>query len=405
MRTYSKRKRFDGSNLTLKRRRLEAVDLSPAIQASNGRDSSVPVEALASTPISELDLYDPALFSDENAPISSPPSSPPALLWDTESLPTKDTAEEVSAFAPLDRRPLETVDHRARNKDNQTVTQPPKSKKRLVQMQINLGQSFQKQCKTCGMDYIPSNTEDAALHRKFHAQNVGGVDLDRSFIKKMEESSYVQWRGKAGDLIVMLERGGTTTPAMRRTQTVLDVVRSELGAVDITHNMLYSECDVELPFPSPQDQKDIRGWSDEGPRFNRYKIYLYLRGTKCVGVCLAERINKAYKVVDPDEQEITDGVEQGNPAKIQNIRRSTDERLRIADVADPAWLGISRIWTSGSARQGGVATALLEVTRKTFRQGKDTPLDLMAFSQPTESGARLARRWFGRQYGWHVYID
>jgi hypothetical protein len=29
----------------------------------------------------------------------------------------------------------------------------------------------------------------------------------------------------------------------------------------------------------------------------------------------------------------------------------------------------------------------------------------VAFSQPTESGGNLARKWFGRQSGWHVYID
>ena len=28
----------------------------------------------------------------------------------------------------------------------------------------------------------------------------------------------------------------------------------------------------------------------------------------------------------------------------------------------------------------------------------------VAFSQPTESGARLARRWTGKAYGWLVYV-
>jgi len=31
--------------------------------------------------------------------------------------------------------------------------------------------------------------------------------------------------------------------------------------------------------------------------------------------------------------------------------------------------------------------------------------EAVAFSQPTEAGARLARRWFGKLYGWGVYVE
>lgn len=393
----------------MKRRRTLPADLPATSQPDNETLPSTTGEVLTSTPLSDFTLSDPALFSDENGPISSPPSSPPGFPWDKESLPTDNPVQKAKAFARLDCQPLQSIDDYARSRDDKPPMQLLKPRKPLIQMQINLGQSFQKQCKTCGMEYIPSNTEDASLHRKFHAQNVGGVDLDKAFVKKMEESTYVHWRGNSGDLIIMLERGGTTIPAMRRTQTVLDVVRSELGAVEITHDMLYSGCYIELPFPGPQDQREVMGQSGNGPQYNRYKVYLYLRGAKCVGACLAERINKAYKVVDPDQQETAveaAGVtERGKQVSQHILEWSTDKPICISNVADPAWLGISRIWTSSSARRGGVATTLLEVTRKTFRRGVFTPQDLMAFSQPTESGARLARNWFGKQYGWHVYTD
>jgi N-acetyltransferase len=32
-------------------------------------------------------------------------------------------------------------------------------------------------------------------------------------------------------------------------------------------------------------------------------------------------------------------------------------------------------------------------------------MEMIAFSQPTESGARLARKWFGKESGWHVYAE
>jgi len=31
------------------------------------------------------------------------------------------------------------------------------------------------------------------------------------------------------------------------------------------------------------------------------------------------------------------------------------------------------------------------------------PKDLVAFSQPTDTGGQLAKRWFEAETGWHVY--
>ncbi|GAB7357003.1 hypothetical protein MBLNU459_g7833t2 [Dothideomycetes sp. NU459] len=410
--TYSKRKRLDSNKDALKRRRIA----SPALLTASLRNDETSTIAqgttltLTSTPISELNLSDAAIFSDDNAPNATPPSSPPGFPWDREPPAMEGPATEKPAAYPIfTRQPLTPVDSGATNRGRQPAAEPSKAKKQLVQMQINLGQSFQKQCKTCGMEYIPSNIEDAALHRKFHAQNVGGVELDRTFVKKMDASSFVRWRGNAGDFIISLERGNTTTSAMRRTRIILDVVQKELGAVDISDDMLYSACDAELPSYEHQNSGGIGGQCDDGAQHNRYKIYLYIRGTKCIGVCLAERIDKAYKVMETNqpatdmEQDDTTG---GEPHSSEHSPScSLDGPICITDIAEPALLGISRIWTSSSARRGGIATALLETTRKTFRRGSHVPRDLIAFSQPTDSGARLARRWFEKQYGWHVYTD
>jgi N-acetyltransferase len=77
--------------------------------------------------------------------------------------------------------------------------------------------------------------------------------------------------------------------------------------------------------------------------------------------------------------------------------------ISVGTVAEPAMLGISRIWTSNLFRKHGIATKLLEVARSQFLYGMTIKKEQVAFSQPTESGGRLAKKWFGQREGWHVY--
>ena len=72
---------------------------------------------------------------------------------------------------------------------------------------------------------------------------------------------------------------------------------------------------------------------------------------------------------------------------------------------DIALLGISRIWTSKSHRRKGIASALLDCARGNFFYGVEVPKEIVAFSQPTESGGYLAEGWFGEKTGWHVYSE
>jgi N-acetyltransferase len=66
-------------------------------------------------------------------------------------------------------------------------------------------------------------------------------------------------------------------------------------------------------------------------------------------------------------------------------------------------MGISRIWVSKCARKQGIAKRLLRFAAKRFIYHFNIPKEQIAFSQPTESGTRLARKWFGKESGWLVY--
>jgi len=266
----------------------------------------------------------------------------------------------------------------------------------MVQMQLDLASETRKACKTCGMEYIPSNAEDAALHRKFHAMNVGGVDFTKATVDRLRRNQV--WSGGDGSFIAVIGRKDAV--ALRnRTSDVLKVVNTELAAVPISDEELWSQTrapDAEdaqsRDSKTPEDTKNI----PRSAPVDRFKTYLYIRGQKCIGACLAERIWEGYTVLAQDEAPVQPH---------QSLAESKSSSISISTEASPAILGISRIWASNQHRKQGIATRLLESARSDFLYGMLIEKDKVAFSQPTESGGNLARKWFGSEAGWHVYID
>ncbi|KAF2096707.1 hypothetical protein NA57DRAFT_17871, partial [Rhizodiscina lignyota] len=246
------------------------------------------------------------------------------------------------------------------------------------QLQIDLGQLMTRHCKTCGMSYIASNIEDAALHQKFHAQNLGGVDLGKSFLDSDAVRKNQVWYGESGSSVVECSRKSGT--ALRhRSSNVLELANLELGAVDIPEKELWGT--VVQPSMSNGEQANV----------DRFKAYLYVRGGKCIGLCLVERISKAARVLAPES------------TSTSSVKPAQSSSILASEETDPVLLGVSRIWTSSSHRKEGIATRLLQCAQENFLYGIQVPKEQMAFSQPTESGGALARKWFGAQTGWHVY--
>lgn len=238
---------------------------------------------------------------------------------------------------------------------------------------------MRKSCKVCGMDYIPSNVEDAALHRKFHAMNVGGIDLGKSFVENAKKNKV--WAGGDGSFIAVVGRKDSLAFRNKATQV-----------------QLWSQIPVEEPSNRVQPEKgdSTKMGKKSYSNTDRFKVYLYIQGLKCIGACLAERILEAYAVLEPDD------ASGGNARPPAEWRSSS---ISVSKAAEAAILGISRIWTSNSHRKSGIATALLDSVTSDFLYGMAIPKETVAFSQPTESGGQLARKWFGRDSGWHVYVD
>ncbi|KAI4737948.1 hypothetical protein E4T50_11565 [Aureobasidium sp. EXF-12298] len=368
--TYSKRKQQDGLDSALKRRRISMI-------TSDESDAAPSSDLLSS----DLPSSDVALFSDENIPPSTPPSSPPSL------------AISPSTVLPKLQLPKPRID-----KPAPILKLTPNLSKPLVQMQLNFGQSMRKTCKECRMEYVPSAPEDVALHKKFHAQHVNGVSMDRDFLTKVKAEKSV-WHGPQGDFIISLSGSRDPKHWLKKARAVFDMATADLGAVDIPDEKLWGS---QFATSGARNKAaDVKEENDD-----RYKLYLYMDNGRCVGLCLAEGIEKAFRVVESEKKaEKEKGAEEEEEKKVPNSAGAQgSELLSISQDTDEAAIGISRIWTSRGSRKKGIARALLKCVAKTFLS-KVTSKELVAFSQPTEMGTALARRWFGQEYGWHVYID
>ena len=225
--------------------------------------------------------------------------------------------------------------------------------------------------------------------------NVGGVDMGKAFLRdesvKRLHSEKAQSRDQ--ERVVVVERKSSLA-ARNGTRKVLEVVNAELSSVSIDDSELW---DVICP-----DKSEVRGLKETRKksidktvrRDDRYKAFLYMVEDRCVGLCLAEKISEAFPVVQAKPAEnIADDVKA--------VSRSSS--LSVVTSPDIALLGISRIWISKSHRGRGLAMELLDCARNNFFYGVGAPKSLVAFSQPTDSGGRLAERWFEHKTGWHIY--
>lgn len=371
---------------------LGEVSAAAKPHTGTGEDASRKEPASSVTAPSSPPAAESALFSSDalqdDSELSSAPSSPPRL-------PSPMPASRKPAFSFLKRKrpaiddgpasePLSDITPNARKL-------PRLAKKPLTQMQIDLGGEVRKTCRTCEMEYIPSVKEDAALHSKFCAMNVGGVDMGKAFVKddSVKRIRSERAREDERDMVVTVDRKSSMA-ARNRTRKVLDVVNAELSATDIDDEHLWGALNPEKKII------ETRKGSSEGgdKRGERFKAFLYLVHDKCVGFCLAEKISSAFGVVD--------GCAAGEDGT-KVVATSKSSSISMSTSADIALLGISRIWTSKTYRGKGLAVDLLDCVRNNFFYGVEAPKDLVAFSQPTESGGRLAERWFGAETGWHVY--
>lgn len=364
--------------------------LECAIRESSAAILSSPVLRRASTVFSSDVLDD-----EDGGELSTPPSSPPETR---PTSPPANTRKPTFSFLKKRKRAAEKVSSSAvppltevntNSVRSSTSSLNPSKKKAqqptiLKQMQIDLGGDVQKTCATCGMEYVPTNTEDVALHKKYHDMNSSGVDLGRAFVK----ANTTRWVYEAARFeegyVVIVDRKSSPT-AKNQAIKVLEVVNKDLSSTNIPDSILWSQ--TEPP-------KSAKKNKDEKEEIDRYKVFLHMKDSKCVGLCLTERIWESQPVKPAGEAD--KGTEKW---------QSNSSSITVGSAVHPAVVGISRVWTSKSSRRKGIAMDLLDCVASNFIYGIEIPKEQIAFSQPTESGCRLAESFFGQPDGYHVYNE
>ncbi|KAF3916974.1 hypothetical protein AA313_de0209076 [Arthrobotrys entomopaga] len=455
--TYSKKSRtyldrhHSDRPLDERQQSSKRVRLSPPEDRDDGsnvaKEESEP-ETDTCTPDTSHDNVDDEVTDECSSSASSTPTPytltpPPSTLNNEPNKKTSTSAVKSTSFTLSTRRkPL--FKRTAAAKASDSNSPPPSSSSssrsssaskvpsqvKLVQMQIDLdGIGAPKiSCKECGMQYVPSAAEDAKLHKRYHAQVVEGLEFGNA------RGEGIVWSGRMGETVTKDIPPTTTTnrkstagksgtsggeresvaqitkyfTSGRGEKTVLkkavSVERASLSSsvssgmttchvVEVTRRSTPSEKKKAVEFLrfankelSAQEVPDNVLWgpssSNDGSEVDRreqFKIYLYVEGTKCIGLCLAERIKEAQRATIPDDHNEETG--------------SISCSLDISSTKQPAFLGISRIWTSPKHRRHGIASRLVNCAVESFVYGMKVETEKVAFSQPTDSGAWFAVRW------------
>ncbi|KAL9084788.1 MAG: hypothetical protein Q9159_005024 [Coniocarpon cinnabarinum] len=384
----------------------------------------------------------PIIYTRKRRRLSSTPSpakrtSPPKRNPLTELANTPTTVH--------DRRPSKVqritntfLENSARSVPATSTSATCKSKeeaqpRKLKQLVLDLGGNPQKQCRICGMRYVPSQANDAALHTKHHDTFLNGEIISACLresctILQKYTPITMGMRGKRGvgrnkwveeeDAIVRVDGKSRGRKVVER---VMERVEGELGAVALDREELWGtihssktqtlrtqknrrslEEKTALPTPptssSPAPDEDGDGAIPENqPRF---AAFLYLHGTRVIGLCLAEQIHSASWMIP---------LTLSHHATSENTDQDLDPSTPIKLTAPEALnVGIARIWVLPGARRKGIAARLLDsvaangVTEgDTSGKGQDEDSDGrrqsgIAFSQLTGQGEKLARAWISR---------
>ncbi|RPB25442.1 hypothetical protein L211DRAFT_866982, partial [Terfezia boudieri ATCC MYA-4762] len=326
--------------------------------------------------------------------IPNPNSSPPH-----KSSPTPSSSSVTSPFPPSSPPLLPTPITTRRKKRRPNLTQP--QVKKLTQLHLDLGQiPSRTTCPTCHMSYDPSLPEDTLFHKKFHAKSTGGVDFISSRPRILWSGvGFAQDALEGGERESVIAVGRDSNKfERRRVMKVMEIVERELGCQEIKEEEVFGVLQYDSKGAREKDR-----CGDEG---GRYKVYLYLLGRKCIGLLLAERIERAYKITLPSflsptpvsiSPTSTTCPAPIDPSEACPSTTSLDHPLTLSPTPSSALLGISRIWTCSTYRRRGIATRLLDVARQAFIYGMTIDKCRVAFSQPTALGKALAGEWFLRK--------
>jgi N-acetyltransferase len=227
-----------------------------------------------------------------------------------------------------------------------------KTPKRMTQLIIDAGQSSLKTivCPHCSMEYMLGEPTDESLHKKFCKNN-----------KKSGKPTkpYVQYKGYKNERVVRELDDAKIIAIANEDTSVLKKKAAEVRKA----------IDLDL------------GITEEDDKI--HSTYIYVEDGKITGCIIAQRIDKANKIIVEEGPENRTDLETVNAM----MYTSTED--------SPAVCGISRMWVHSAHRRKKIAQKLIDTVRETMVYGFHVPLAKLAFSQPTTDGKLFARKYTG----------
>ena len=131
------------------------------------------------------------------------------------------------------------------------------------------------------------------------------------------------------------------------------------------------------------------GFAENGIGANNNRTaFLAIGNKRTIGMVLVEPIDTAFQLLL-------------SPSCFESSRDDDRRRdsctftsiLERSRVPRPAVMGVYQIWVHSKFRSQGIASALVDTARSQMVFGYTIPAMQVAFSSPTESGVRFARRY------------
>ncbi|XP_050735189.1 N-acetyltransferase ESCO2-like isoform X2 [Eriocheir sinensis] len=259
--------------------------------------------------------------------------------------PEAQSSKEVKYFPIFYPKTRLSECHILKSKHGGSLKKTPLGKND-TQMMIDAGQKEfgARHCPMCGLLYEVGNPEDEASHIEYHHHM--SAALRHNGWKRENLARDLDHLG--GRVLVVSSQDSQSW--WQKVEEVREVVDNELG---------FSENSIKT-------------------RENT-KVFLYVLERQVVGCLIAEKINKAYRVVP------------------QQPRQEDSGRLVCCSQAPTkVWVGISRVWVLQAHRGKGIATTLVDAMRNNMIKNHILSIDQFAFSDPTEVGLSFAEKYAGK---------
>ncbi|AET38453.1 Eco1p Ecym_2754 [Eremothecium cymbalariae DBVPG len=242
----------------------------------------------------------------------------------------------------------------------------PKKSARMLQSKLILPSApavALHKCSGCHMTYSLNSPLDTLEHKKYHDLHLNGKKWLQSWgtivskftIDKFTPPSTSSSEGsKSGSSKWENEERIVVITPGRQAE-----VKPMLGLMKIINDEL----------TAPHDENSF--WSEQGLD-SEGRAFVYVKRGRAVGAITVEYLNEGHN--------------RGRWMRLES-------RKIVPNVVPRVKLGISRIWVCKKQRGTGIATRLLDCARKHSILGMEVAKWEMAWSQPSESGGRLAKNY------------